>query len=69
MTSSMDDDEKGLLPMEIEMGDNAGSFPKNDFADEYSLTMKRQWPQINRWMGLSAAMIMMVTKHLQLTFL
>lgn len=66
MTSSMDDDEKGLLPMEIEMGDNAGSFPKNDFADEYSPTMKR--PQINRWMGLSAAMIMMGCNGLTYTY-
>lgn len=64
MTSLSDEDEKGLQPLEIE----TGPYSKVNFSDEYPHIKKRVSPQINRWMGLSAAMIMMGCNGLTYTY-
>eukprot|EP00250_Pteridium_aquilinum_P018412 c24078_g1_i1 orf=312-2150(+) len=71
MSSSRGHEENGLppiIPLEIEMGHTAGSRTKINFTDEISHSMDRQRPHINRWMGLSAAMIMMGCNGLTYTY-
>lgn len=64
MTSSeelAEDKEKSpIISLEVETGHAAGSLTKDP--------VRREWPKLNRWMGLSAAMIMMGCNGLTYTY-
>ncbi|KAI5068184.1 hypothetical protein GOP47_0016529, partial [Adiantum capillus-veneris] len=64
-------EDKGMppsKPSEVEIGHHAGSFTKLIYTDDYSNPVIRESSKMNRWMGLSAAMIMMGCNGLTYTY-
>ncbi|MCO5575557.1 hypothetical protein L7F22_029359 [Adiantum nelumboides] len=65
---SEDEGMQPVNPSEVEMGHHARSFTKLHYIDGHSHPVIRESPKINRWMGLSAAMIMMGCNGLTYTY-
>ncbi|MCO5602082.1 hypothetical protein L7F22_056209 [Adiantum nelumboides] len=64
-------EDEGMQPVnssEVEMDHHARSFTKLHCIDGHSHPVIRESPKINRWMGLSAAMIMMGCNGLTYTY-